>query len=376
MGSVRYRPATAKGPTGWRGMATRLRRPAIVMSLLALGFAVWFGVRAIPESSSERTVEPGHDVFAEARALRYSELPAYGGIPWADALKEEQSRFTADHLIEHPITGLSMTDFNGQFTNVADGVRRTLPPPPCDCRTVKVWLVGGSTAFGLGQRDDFTVASQLVGLAADHRLRLEVTNLAVPGWVIAQERRGVTERLASGDDRPDLLVSLSGFNDAFAALVGTSVHGPDPERSWRLDEADVQEFFKQGAEPPSTITSDQLGEMVARRFRVEMGALIEQLASSGEVKTLFLIQPDALREESQFAGVAFTLSPAIVALRDYANGMLEGFTSELGESVVNLRPLFDEVNEPHFADLVHINERGARIVAEAILEQVMIAYPS
>ena len=60
--------------------------------------------------------------------------------------------------------------------HVVDGRRATWRPAVTPgCRPAKVWMFGGSTAFGQGQRDDHTIASELARVAWEDGIAVDVT---------------------------------------------------------------------------------------------------------------------------------------------------------------------------------------------------------
>jgi hypothetical protein len=89
------------------------------------------------------------------------------------------------------------------------------PKPAGTCR---IFLVGGSTAFGTGARcNDRTVAGYLERYlneqARRHGCRFEVVTAANPGWHSSHERILIENRLLELE--PDLVIALSGNNDVF-----------------------------------------------------------------------------------------------------------------------------------------------------------------
>lgn len=90
---------------------------------------------------------------------------------------------------------------------------------------VRVFLIGGSTAFGAGASSNATTVggyleTYLNGAAALHR-RWEVVTAANCAWSSTHERIVVENRLVEME--PDLVIALSGHNDAFWASRGRNV---------------------------------------------------------------------------------------------------------------------------------------------------------
>jgi hypothetical protein len=99
---------------------------------------------------------------------------------------------------------------------------------------VRVVFLGGSAVFGVGQTDNAFTVPAVVERELNRRtgLRVEVHNLAVNGYTSFQEALAL-ERYFSGHPA-DVVVSVSGYNDAFAAAVesgeefGMLLHRVDP----------------------------------------------------------------------------------------------------------------------------------------------------
>lgn len=303
------------------------------------------------------------DVFERARRVRFSDLASYRGVEFADDLKREQDRFSNHHLVPSEVGGYDVGDFSGRFTNVRDGVRRTLSPPECErCPRATVWLAGGSAAFGLGQRDEHTIASELVKLAAGDGVALEVVNLGVPGWTLHQEAAKVRARLAAGP-APDVVVFYDGFNDVLGTVISTTVHGRRPDEPAVLSVEDIRAFTGGSLDPRAAGSPEELGALAARKYRATWEVVRQDLERAG-VGTLVYFQPDALADASQFEVVAdaYRYPPG---LDEYFDRALEAAVRQLRDEVVDLRHLLDD-GPPVFADMVHTNERGARVVAERI----------
>lgn len=360
----------ARNPFGPVDPSTRTRRNVAGLALVAVAGAVT--VAAVLDGPAERTDPTGRDnPIARTREVRFSDLEAFEGVPFADELKAEQDRFANRHVRFDEETWFSYSDFEGRYTNFRGGARVTPAPPPCDCsRTASVWMLGGSAAFGLGQRDDHTVAAELVREAADAGVALEVTNLGVPGWTIWQEMRALKARLASGAPPPDLVVLYDGFNDIVGALTESIANG----------------FLAEGR--PNLLLIHEVTPVESRGYRLEEEALVsvadtaaerylsllEEIRSLGEtygVEVVAVLQPDAIADPVQLDAVRPVVSSSLLASMDAVEAMMDRFEKRLGPDVVDLRHVVDDHGSPVFADLVHMNEDGARLVADAMLPTVL-----
>ena len=98
------------------------------------------------------------------------------------------------------------------------GQRVTVNPTPRKAeRPLRVYLLGGSTAFGTGQRDVGTLASALARPLASVCEGVEVLNLGAPGHVFTQGVVELALRLRAGEC-PDVVIFYHGINEVFSAL--------------------------------------------------------------------------------------------------------------------------------------------------------------
>ena len=90
-----------------------------------------------------------------------------------------------------------------------NGLRATWNPPPRDGADapppVRVFTFGGSTMWGWGARDDYTIASYLSKLLYEKGYRAEVTNYGQIAYVSTQETIALLRCVQRGDV-PDIVL--------------------------------------------------------------------------------------------------------------------------------------------------------------------------
>lgn len=129
-----------------------------------------------------------------------------------------------ENLPNHLYTG-SLAGGLHRWANRTDSLGESITPlESAPDPAVTIAVVGGSAVFGVGQSDNaHTVASQLERQLHERTgLRVEVHDLAVGGYTSFQEALTVERFLARR--HADVVVSMSGYNDAFAAAIEG---GPD-----------------------------------------------------------------------------------------------------------------------------------------------------
>lgn len=268
-------------------------------------------------------------------------------------------------------------DVRSPHINVEGGVRRSWSPPACDCRRVRVWMFGGSTTFGIGQRDEHTIASELARVAWDHGIAVDIENRGVPGefhWIEALSYAWQ----AAGPDRPDLVIFYDGANDLGNAMTGDGTFQPidstvraveeDQQRNWPLKSFFLGLFGNRpppGVEAPEEpvhrhdlMTPEEVGRLGVQIYE-RSRSLSKAVASELGITTWWFWQP-VKSDHGRIPG------EPIQEAYEWGIEMRRGARAALPDDVVDLTDAFDDVPEPVFYDGVHHNELGARVLGEAL----------
>jgi hypothetical protein len=95
----------------------------------------------------------------------------------------------------------------------------------------RVFMFGGSTMFGAGASDDYTIPSALVRDLAQRGIGgVEITNFGQGGYVSTQEMIQLLAQLRRGN-RPDLVIFYDGCNDTFSAFQNGEAGVTENERN-------------------------------------------------------------------------------------------------------------------------------------------------
>jgi lysophospholipase L1-like esterase len=193
----------ARLQTGWSILGITL----VVLLLVEGGFRIIFSVRdrltavAVPD---RRVVEQG-----------------YGGAAWPVVHYRELERLQERW---HPYVYFRQKPFRGQTITIGDdGLRATWQSPALandrgQTQSLKVLMLGGSSLWGFGARDDQTIPSLLARSLHEKGWRVELKNLAEIGYVSTQELIALTREHQAGY-RPDLVIFYDGVNDTTSALL-------------------------------------------------------------------------------------------------------------------------------------------------------------
>lgn len=302
--------------------------------------------------------------------------PAMAGSRWWPEARPAQLA-TYDEARLSGFLGPVLADVSTEWTNVVDGRRVSWSP---DSPRYTVWLFGGSAAFGLGQRDGHTIASELARAADARGVPIEVINMAVHGDVHWMEWNRMLAALTAGAEKPDLVIFYDGFNElATVNHVNNSGRAADLPFVGSLDSHDLsrrgplesfglrlgRSFDDTGLQPPPTtrvLNTDEMLERAIAQFTETIRITAAELESR-EIPVMFVYQPSRVTrarpvEGEESDGTEFTALEA-------------SFRSRLPGNVVDLSAAMDQIADPVYWDSVHTNELGSSTVAAALVDQVV-----
>jgi lysophospholipase L1-like esterase len=142
----------------------------------------------------------------------------YQNAPWMQVYDKEL--FASYNTSWRPFVYWRRTPFQGKYINInAQGLRYTTPGELRDSeasRKLKIFMFGGSTMWGEGVRDQFTLPSLVARDLAAHQIKAEVTNFGEVAYVNTQELIELIFQLERGNT-PDVVIFYDGYNDVYAA---------------------------------------------------------------------------------------------------------------------------------------------------------------
>jgi carbamoyltransferase len=302
---------------------------------------------------------------------------AYRNASWYPQHKRDLRYLWTVATAWDPFSMLRIHDVATPTVNVVDGVRRTWHPPPCGgCHRLRVWFYGGSAAFGLGQRDLHTIASELARLAAADGVALDVDNRGEPGWLHWQDAQRYAWDVATYGP-PDAVIFYDGFNELYSLEDDSDRRDPvapiDPysRTYWRNLTGDAKAPHAPdggGMLPTPTLqpTPGDEAEVIARRYE-RSRKISATTADATRTPVDWFWQPNRWTRPRN-AG-----EPDSGGFADRARLSAEVRT-HLDPAVHDLSDAFDGTDDPLYYDDVHHNEEGARLVAEAMWAQLRDRY--
>ncbi len=323
------------------------------------------------------------EVEAQATVLEYDDWAANG------------------HWQVHPWTGLISREFDGRYLNInADGVRQSRQPDAAYAEQppLRVWLFGGSTLFGWGLGDDWTIPSQVqTALQAElPDYQVQVTNYGAPIYNSSQELALFTANLRL-QPPPHAVVFMDGVNDVwFTVYAATQTSMINPlSAAWESqvnllagqqnapwitvnDTFPAARWAQQTLNRPASQGSNMMntGANYSLQFEYE-GSRDERLERIIATYRHNRRMATAIADEYAILPL-FTLQPwrddNYVAFRE---GVLAGNTPH----TVDISDLFDatdSLDNPYMVDDIHYSDYGSQIIANRLaallIERNVVSY--
>ena len=258
----------------------------------------------------------------------------------------------------------------------------TMPKP---AHTYRIFLTGGSTAFGSGApSQEATVGAVLErklngDIAKEGNLEIEVFTLANPAWASTHERILIENRLS--ELSPDLVISLSGNNDAHWAAEERDVlwlRTYADQHMWNLLNLGRNlaglPAMPEVTEHPVKLTPEQVADRLEKNIRLSSLAL-----SLAGAEYLFVLQPmialstkTLSTREKEIRGEAH--APGSNHFREcyrQFKACLSVMSSE-GLSYLDLSDLFAsyKATDEIFLDSYHFGDRGYEVIGLALAEAI------
>jgi lysophospholipase L1-like esterase len=295
----------------------------------------------------------------------------------------------------------------------SDGTRKTYndDAPEAPGSTVKVFMFGGSTMWGAGARDDFTIPSHFAKEVNGRGINCKVTNFGQSGYVTTQEVIELSLQIRNGNV-PDVAIFYDGVNDTFAAFQQGVAGLPQNEFNREVEfnllqknelrgmavrdavnrlsiirfingarggagarQSDTQFSPLECAKPISD--KQALARAVTEKYLSNV-KLAQALSKSYGFKCLFYWQPmiyqkrqltdyerRAIELEYNFAGMKEFYAETYGLMQKRAEG------PERDPALHDISAIFDQVSAPIYIDYCHLGEKGNGMVARAMVEDFL-----
>jgi hypothetical protein len=282
---------------------------------------------------------------------------------------------------------------SGSMVNVdAEGYRKTVKSSREGA--ARVFCLGGSTMWGRGVPDQYTIPSMLQAyLGGDYNLH----NLGQMAFVAVQEQNLLLERLSFGDV-PDIAIFYDGVNDGYAGAYSPAIPrdpqmvrmerqmGERWEKGGFFDLLAYGVFAKTNYRYIYDYREAELEEWGARvapdieeNVRKSLDAYeefvrqVKGIAAVYDFEVFFFWQPNLFSLDKK-------LTPYELQILEAADDVLAESQHAIywearkrfvnSEEVVFLGDLFAGVEQPVYIDFCHVRPRGNKKIVEAMLQSI------
>ena len=207
------------GPMAGSRLFARLNHVVVAIGWSAIVVLVDTVAGGLVDSARERdrasadgpvTAPPAGLIERDPRA----DAPALADAPWAEDYYRELASLPHEY---DPYVITRVADHDGGHLTITGGARRSYQPEDHHDEVVEIWMFGGSTMFGEGQRDAHTIPSGVARRLEEAGRRATVRNYGRQGYTAWQEMLLFEAELARRP-APDIVVFYDGVNELNAQI--------------------------------------------------------------------------------------------------------------------------------------------------------------
>jgi lysophospholipase L1-like esterase len=148
-----------------------------------------------------------------------------------------EAKWVFNHIQWRSYTYWCSKQFQGKYININHkGIRKTSGHPSLTENDITIYVFGGSTVWGWGARDNYTIPSCIAQqLEDEYGIRAKVINFGELGYVSTQGLICLIRELQQ-QRKPDIVVTYDGLNDSFLSYqlgrAGLVQNEPNREREF------------------------------------------------------------------------------------------------------------------------------------------------
>jgi lysophospholipase L1-like esterase len=326
----------------------------------------------------------------------FRQSDSYKNAPWINDYDKEM--FASYNSSWRSYVYWRRKPYQGKYINInKQGIRYTSPSKVSEANaaiTQKIFMFGGSTMWGEGVRDQYTLPSLVVKDLAAHNVRAEITNFGEVAYVNTQELIELVLQLERGHI-PDIAVFYDGWNDVYSALQN-GVAGL-PQYEWTRDleynlskhyctlrrlfwQKSVDQFYlgkilnslSNKLHPPKTHKKIAGLENEIMRVYLSNLKIITALGKAYGFIPVFYWQP-VIYTKKHLTAYEKKYSPEeLGTLYDKTYTQLRQHKAKLVDyHFYDITDLFAEDRNPVYIDYCHVNEDANQIIAERMANDLM-----
>lgn len=315
-------------------------------------------------------------------------------------LEDYYKEFHQQHISWEPYVYWRYTPYKGHYINIDEkGLRRTWNTGIS--RRKRIFVFGGSTVWGTGVRDDFTIPSFISRiLSLEKGLNVEVINFGQSGYVTTQEIIALLRLLQNGQI-PDLVIFYDGINDSFSAFQSREAGIPQNEfnryaefnsgRSILLSARNLivnsatlrgmKEFMNRLKRKRIIDESMSLSNNTSNFNKLLYDKVVEvyqaniryanQIAREFKFKTLFYWQPTVFTKGDNKSSYEKVQELTMFEVRDEFLRINKIIGKITHSNFTDLSNIFKDYKEPLYVDEFHLGEKGNELIARCMVQDIV-----
>jgi lysophospholipase L1-like esterase len=347
---------------------------------------------AILEAASFFTISIYQNMYPSTKSME----PKYqNGNYWI-----EYDKCSEESLYSPFVYYIPPSNFHGEYINTDKYSRRMTwnLPESINKNIIDIFCFGGSTMWGEGSRDNYTIASYLSKNLSNRGYPTRIINFGVEGYTNSQELMRLLLELRNGNI-PDIVIFYDGNNDIRTAYDNAIVGGPYDSNKWKAEfghtnnpkqyiidycyqnsytikliKGGLRKLFDIDIDTNETKIQGNVSEEICKAYFNNI-RIIKTLGKEYGFKPYFFWQPTLytksyLSEDEKKLASGDDDKWAIFIKITY-NYVRSRINSSNNLNVYDICNCFDEINDSIYLDDVHTTEEGNKIVANRIAESLI-----
>jgi len=200
---------------------------AILTTLLVCVECLAFGYYSVRRAWSG--YDPvGAYIQAQVAKMPRDGYPGLGDQNWFAAYWQEFNQSTYAAIQSVSYSNWHRRPFKGRYINVDQNGRRATWNRDQEGApgSIRIALFGGSTMWGTGARDEFTIPSYISKMLAEkYPQRFNIVNYGQDGYVSTQEVITLLREIQK-DNIPDIVVFYDGYNEVYTGIQSGAAGSP------------------------------------------------------------------------------------------------------------------------------------------------------
>ncbi len=329
------------------------------------------------------------DSRVSAYREKFSDIKAYHNISEkvASEYLDEQDKMESVGFQYKPWTQFRNPEVRGKWLNTDASGFRNIPGDLGDAKkkrkkSLKIFVLGGSTTFGYGVPDEWTIPSHMQRILAEKNV--EVQNYGQGFYYSSQEMVLLWELIKAGKV-PDIVVFIDGTNDCLQLHLQEDrpFFTPEIEKAWQ-DQAQGHSFAWQEyswipmvrlalglqyrlfppAVPKKEKSSLESSRYIANSYKSNK-RMIEAICQEYGIQPYFVWQPTPFYKYKRELHRTFPYEGKVPKYWEEIYREMENYE---GKNFLYLGSILEYVKEKVFTDDVHYNGKYNNIIAEHICQ--------